>query len=240
MRQKPLTGYCIHSRPYRDKRAIYRFFCQNNGMVDGVARQGLLLFVPLTAFATGKSALKNFSQCQYSTLTPTTFLGVSYYGALYINELLYRLLPLEDAMPILFTEYVQALAELQILARTDELGLRQILRRFERTLLSELGAQIDFTQDSFARAIEPDAYYRFAMGAGFEKVALLTDEPQTLSGADILYLASHYFTPELLTDPRRLSTITALHRLVLDGLLEYKPLHSRQLWRDKVSFQLSS
>jgi DNA repair protein RecO (recombination protein O) len=68
----------------------------------------------------------------------------------YLNEIVLRLCPLEEAMPQTFEQYQLTLLQLQQLSSHEnpDLFLRQILRQFEHVLLPELGYAIDFSIDT--------------------------------------------------------------------------------------------
>lgn len=227
MRKEPLSGYVLHSRPYQEKRAIYRFFCQKNGMVDGVARQGLLPFALMNAFASGQSTLKTLSQCQYATADLMPFVGDCYYGGLYMNELLYRLVPVYDPAPALFAAYVKALG-LLALSDKEQNGLKQVLRGFEQTLLGELGVGLDFATDETGAGIDSQKTYRFVPTQGF-----VLAEGGDYLGVALLSLA---YDKEALRNPSLLNLVGRINRSLIDHLLGYKPLHSRKLWQDKLTF----
>ena len=122
MRNEALIGYLLHQRPYQEKRALYYLFSQQHGVIHGIGKKGAPLFMPLQLFATGKRDLKTFSQINISPFSlvaqsisqesdsvinnaeirhQESITGQHQYAALYLNEILWRLLPTEDPMPIL-------------------------------------------------------------------------------------------------------------------------------------------
>lgn len=119
MRNESLVGYLLHQRSYQEKRAIYYLFSQQHGVVHGIGKKGAPLFEPLQLFATGKRDLKTFTQIiisqfdslqdneHHATQTDRSSVaspnqrygqirGQQQYAALYLNEILWKLLPSED------------------------------------------------------------------------------------------------------------------------------------------------
>ncbi|KAB0300462.1 DNA repair protein RecO, partial [Klebsiella pneumoniae] len=90
--------------------------------------------------ATGKSELKNFTKLEILN-QPVFFFGDAFFAGFYLNEIVLRLCPLEEAMPQTFEQYQLTLLQLQQLSSHEnpDLFLRQILRQFEHILLAELG-----------------------------------------------------------------------------------------------------
>ena len=150
MRNQALVGYLLHQRSYQEKRAIYYLFSQQHGVVHGIGKKGAPLFESLQLFATGKRDLKTFTQITMSQPdrlsideSSTELIdsssndiqrygqirGQQQYAALYLNEILWKLLPTEDPMPVLWQHYQDSLALLKQPLSADE--LRLCLRQFE-------------------------------------------------------------------------------------------------------------
>lgn len=62
MKDTPLTGYLLNARAYQERRAIYRFFSREHGVVHGIGVRGMPSFALIELFASGQSSLKNFSK----------------------------------------------------------------------------------------------------------------------------------------------------------------------------------
>lgn len=249
MKHTPLTGYVIHQRAYQEKRALYTFFSREHGLVAGVSAKGLPLFVPMTLFATGKNSLKTFSQVNFIQVQTDDSVGQviwrpsstdGQYAALYLNELLYKLLAIEDAHPMLWQVYDETLTALKNV--TDGLIMRLLLRRFELMLFAELGVVIEFGVDSTDTAICERGYYRYVANVGFMPSG---SSSGTLLGGDIVAMA---VLSELLCAGQLhqaaaqvsvLNLLGGLHRIKIDALLDFKPLHSRQLWQDQARLKTS-
>ncbi|SPX85475.1 Recombination protein O [Moraxella ovis] len=219
-------------------------------MVSGVGARGMPSFVPMTLFATGKNALKSFTQIQPSpevSLTP--IMGQTQYALLYMNEVLSRLLVPESPCEVLWQVYhdeIMQLRGLGVIEACDSLSdLKQALRRFERALFDELGVSLDFECDGLGESIEADGYYRFVPEVGFVPIGSTlinkaNDEGKKLSrvsylGSDLLEMARAQSNQDLYV--KHLQSFSQLQRDVMDYLLEYKPLHSRNLWRQSLQYQ---
>lgn len=244
MRNEALTGYLLHQRPYQEKRALYYLFSQEHGIISGIGKKGAPLFELLQLFATGKRELKTFSQITIATTELHSKVvqtsryqkigGQNQYAALYLNEILWRLLPQEDAAPDLWRHYEDSLNILkQPLTDTE---LRLCLRRFEQQLFIQLGFVIAFTQDSLGNSIMADSIYRFAPDAGFLAVNQQPNEQanaiaNAFTGSEIQAMADLGISEVTLTGFSR------LYRHLIDHLLDHKPLQSRKLWQQQLRYQ---
>ena len=241
MRNEALTGYLLHHRPYQEKRALYYLFSCEQGVIHGVGKKGAPLFEPLQLFATGKNNLKTFSQI--ALLSSTTengperyqqITGQRQYAALYINEILWRLLPTGDAMPALWQHYQDSLSELKQSLTTDE--LRLCLRRFEQQLFVELGFAIALTADHAQTSIDATCHYRFLPDMGLvtverhEQLKPLAAQ-NVFSGQDLILMIDEGISIDTITSWSR------LHRQWIDHLLDYQPLQSRLLWQQQQRYQ---
>ncbi|WP_139852502.1 DNA repair protein RecO [Acinetobacter pullicarnis] len=228
MRNEVLHGYLIHHRKYRERSHIVHLFTQEYGRVDGILRQAPPpQYQPITLQATGKSDLKNFTKLEIIN-QPVFFFGDAFFAGFYLNEVLLRLCPLEEAMPASFQQYHETLGQLQHLANHAQpnVFLKQILRQFEYVLLEELGYAIEYDTDARQQPIQAQQFYQFHLNEGFLPVA--AGASGQLSGAQILamydYEKSGDFTPE------QLQLLTRLYRQMISSLLGDRPLKSRQLW----------
>ncbi len=257
MRNEALGGYLLHQRPYQEKRALYYLFSQQHGVIHGIGKKGAPLFMPLQLFATGRRDLKTFSQIAITSqsaaeievgddphsnsaaLVPyKNITGPHQYSALYLNEILWRLLPTEDPMPVLWQHYQHSLRQLRQPLSANE--LRLCLRQFEQHLFDALGFTLTLTDDSVQDTIEADCFYRFLPDVGLVPIVLsethseyvARESAQTVfSGADIVQMA------ELGITETTLNHWSKLHRHLLDHLLDYQPLQSRLLWQQQQRYQ---
>ena len=139
----------------------------------------------------------------------------------YMNELLLRLLPREDAHESLFAYYASALHTL-----TNETDLAITLRRFELKLLQEMGYAVPLLQDENDMAIEADKSYRYEAEYGACELGATKNGIQ-LSGKTMLDMARDDYA-----DSTTQSQSKQLMRYLLAHYLGDKPLHTRQLLID--------
>lgn len=250
MRNEPLTGYLLHHKAYKENRALYYFFTQSHGVVHGVGKKGMPLFAHLQLFASGKRSLKTMSQIQ--PLAPQTAItGQNLYAGFYLNELLWKLLADEDAMPILWDFYQKSLDSLR--EPLDGVSLRLLLRYFEQALFTELGYAIALTTDNQDEPIEPALQYRFIPDEGFhvyiqpqydgkhnDKNDVQASEfaaSSIFTGQSLLAIADYLQDDDQQIDQHTLQTWTRLHRRMTDHLLDYQPLQSRELWQQQARYR---
>ncbi len=247
MRNEALTGYLLHQRPYQEKRALYYLFSQQYGVVHGIGKKGAPLFEQLQLFATGKRDLKTFSQINLvsaennETIVVETdplryqqIKGQQQYAALYLNEILWKLLPSEDPMPLLWQHYRDSLLQLkQPLAATE---LRLCLRQFEYYLFQELGFGLTLAHDHMLAPIEPGTVYRFLPDAGF--MPIIQVDETTIDSLQAVFSGAHIIEMEQLGIAKTtLNDWSKLHRYLIDHLLDYQPLQSRLLWQQQQRYQ---
>lgn len=228
MRNEVLHGYLIHHRKYREKSHIVHLFTQEYGRVDGILRQiPPPQYQPICLQATGKSELKNFTKLEILN-QPVFFHGDAFFAGFYLNEIVLRLCPLEEAMPQTFEQYQLTLLQLQQLASHEQasLFLRQILRQFEHVLLQELGYAIDFSVDANQQQIMPLRHYQFQLNDGFLPVAEVSRS--TLSGTLIASMQNYEDGQDF--SHEQLQLLGKLYRQMISSLLGDRPLKSRQLW----------
>jgi len=228
MRNEVLHGYLIHHRKYREKSHIVHLFTQEYGRVDGILRQiPPPQYQPICLQATGKSELKNFTKLEILN-QPVFFHGDAFFAGFYLNEIVLRLCPLEEALPQTFEQYQLTLLQLQQLASHEQasLFLRQILRQFEHVLLQELGYAIDFSVDANQQDILPLRHYQFQLNDGFLPVAQASRS--TLSGTLIASMQDHEDGQDF--SHEQLQLLGKLYRQMISSLLGDRPLKSRQLW----------
>jgi DNA repair protein RecO (recombination protein O) len=233
MRINLQPSYVMHSRPYRDSSALLDVFTAEYGRVSMVARgtrrssrrgSGAALlqpFIPLLLSFSGRSELKTLVATE-----PAQGLfalrGERMFSGMYMNELLVRLLHRNDAHPALFAAYDEALKAL-----AGNGVAESVLRRFEFTLLDELGYSFDLGVDGASdQPVDATLRYRYDPGVGLvvcQDVAACSTS--AFSGSDLLVMASGEFGgPVRLTAKRLLREALAVH-------LGTTPLRSRELFR---------
>lgn len=222
--------YVLHSRPYRDTSAIVTGFSSELGKVTFVAKGVrtvktskialLQPFTPLHASLFGRNQLKNLGAIEA--------LGVALplrdkhlYSAMYLNELLVRLLPVELVQLELFIRYERTLTAL-----AQNPAIEPLLRDFELCLLQELGYGIQFSaEQTTGAAIQEHDYYAFDPQQGLIKVAGKSD--CAIIGSTLRDIQLRSWSAQSLAAAKRIT------RAALQALLGHRPLKSRELFTQK-------
>lgn len=226
MRQESLTGFVLHQRAYKEKNRLIYFLSKEHGVVHGIGPKTANQFQAYSLYASGKGNLKRFSQLNITQHFPP-LAGQALYAGMYLNELLFKVLPSEDTIYHSFAAYAQAISALAHLSKEpDSLELiKLILRRVEYNLLGEMGYGLDFSQDKYGDTIHADRDYVLELTNGFSPIMNYHDDNlKTISGK---WLVS-FHTDEFSVDDNHYLGI--ILRQCIDHLLDYKPLKSRELW----------
>src|SRR5262245_10419775 len=160
------AAYVLHAYPYSETSLLVEAVPRTHGrlplLAKGARRPGsqlrgtLLAFQPLSASWSGRGEVLTLVRCEWHGGQPL-LAGERLLCGFYLNELLLRLLPREDAHEQLFDHYVASVAGL---AHQAEAG--PILRAFERRLLAELGYALPLEHEAGADTpIEPERLYRY-------------------------------------------------------------------------------
>ncbi len=231
-RRNEEQAFLLHSTPYRETSLIVDLFTREHGRVAAVARGAkrprsqlravLLQFQPLTVSFSGRGELRNLVGAEWEggSIAPT---GDALLCAFYLNELLVRLLPREDAHPRLYDGYREALAALG-----NGAALETSLRRFEWLLLRESGYAPDLARDASHQPIDAARSYRWQPAGGFVVAEPQTAAPASLvTGSTLRDLASGQFD-----SASTRSQAKYLTRAILAHHLEGQALHTRQILID--------
>jgi DNA repair protein RecO (recombination protein O) len=162
-------AYLLHQRPWRETSRVIEIWSRDHGRLGLVARgvrrprapQRSLLrpFMPLLMSWSLRTELGNLGAVEGAG--PGVLLsGKPLLAAFYMNELLLRLLPRQDAHPDLYDAYASTLSALA--------GARPAasLRLFEARLLSAVGYGLSLGQTPTGDAVGPDADYLYDLDAG--------------------------------------------------------------------------
>ena len=226
-------AYVMHSRPYRDSSALLDVFTAEYGRISLVARgmrrqsrrgSGAALlqpFIPLLLSFSGRSELKTLLAIE-SVQGVLTLRGERMFSGMYMNELMVRLLHRNDAHPVLFSVYDQALKALAGSAVVDT-----VLRRFEFSLLDELGYSFSLTIDGASGLdVQSTLWYRYDPAFGLVASGAAIDRSTTgFLGADLLAMAAGEFAGAVRLPAKQLL------REALAAHLGDAPLRSRELFR---------
>jgi DNA repair protein RecO (recombination protein O) len=226
-------AYLLHAYPYSETSLILDVFARDHGRVSILARgarrprsalRGVLIgFQPLELGWFGGGEVKTLAKAEWLGGVPL-LQGRCLLLGYYLNELLLKLLPREDAHPALFSAYAQALAAL-----AQGAGDAPELRRFEKTLLKELGYGLTLDQEADSgEAVEQGREYLYlvergpvpAGGRGFEKSGV-----PAVRGKTLLDLAADDYR-----DPRTLAESKLLMRQLFNHYLGGQMLQSRRVF----------
>jgi DNA repair protein RecO (recombination protein O) len=230
-------AFVLHSYPYRETSLIVEAFTAAHGRVAVIARgakrprselRGVLqAFQPLFLSYSGGGELKTLARAEWRGGLPLLG-GSALLCGFYLNELLLKLLPREDAHPALYASYEAALHEL-----AEGEPQSALLRRFELDLLAQLGYALMLTHEAdTGAAIDPSARYHYAFDRGPRRVAgLRVEEPRRavrlVRGATLIALAERRFDEaDIAAEAKRLM------RDVLDHYLEQRGIESRRVVQD--------
>ena len=220
MRVEQQAAWILHERPYRESSVLLEAFSREFGRVGLVARgarrerprfgRGILKpLQPLGLGWSGRGELGTLTAAEAAG-APLALQGEAVYAALYLNELLVRLLQRNDPHPEIFVRYGECLAELEACSG----AIAWVLRRFEHDLLGMLGYALMFAHDGVAgERIDPDRDYSYDPERGPIPWTLRPLAP-SLKGRALLALGDAS-QPEdaVLRDLRRLMRAQIRHHL---------------------------
>lgn len=136
------AAYLLHATPWRETSLIIQILSREHGCVAMVAkgakrpysalRPVLGAFQPMALSWSGAGEVKTLTRAEVAGIRAMT--GAALMSGWYMNELLLRFLPREDAHPFLYDAYDEALVRLGAGDRAAA-----ALRRFEWALLKESG-----------------------------------------------------------------------------------------------------
>ena len=250
-RPEALPAYVLHSRAYRESGAIVDFLTRDFGRVSlfatgvGPSTSGkrrsngiAALLQPVTAVLLTWRGANDGGQLSAIEAAgpPWRMPPARVMSAFYLNELLIKLLPRDDAHPGLFDAYHFALAGLAGAAGNDAPAKQaeaRALRKFEYSLLEELGLCADFTTEAgTGEPVEPGGTYRLRASLGLVRVG---GTMPGFPGAHLLSLVAGE-----LEDDAVLTTARLVLRELLDGALEGRPLLTRRVARGVATLMAAS
>lgn len=231
-------AYVLHTRDYRDTSLLVDFLSLDYGIVRAVARgvrgkrsgrRALLQSLqPILISFAGKGELKSLSH--FESAAPAFILdGDRLFSAMYVNELICRLLQTYEAHPQIYRLY-----QTTMLSLMHRHAIEGVLRRFEFRLLMELGYAPDMAHDAIhGEYLDSERDYEFDCQRGFIPVATGQNDAQAAvyHGSAVISLGQalmqemdHDFCSSLLQTAKRFT------RQALRPHLGNKPLNSRQLF----------
>lgn len=223
--------YVLHTYPFKETSLVVELFSRQFGRVAAIAKgarrpraamRGMLQsFQPLVATWSGKSELRNLHGVEWRGGLHVLH-GQGLICGFYLNELMLRLLPREDAHEKLFEHYETALGRLSL----DE-PHSLILRSFEKQLLQELGYAMPLEHEAESSIpIEPEQVYCYVAEHGPVRQRAGQSGVQ-LHGKTLLDMARDDYS-----DAQTLLQSKQLMRALVSHYLGEKPLHTRQLLID--------
>lgn len=237
-RQDNQAVYVLHTYPYKETSLVVELFTHGFGRVATTAKgarrprsamRGMLQsFQPLLATWSGKLELKTLHSLDWAGGL-LLLKGEALMCGFYLNELLLRLLPREDAHGALFEYYSLTLKTLAI-----SQDLATTLRRFELKLLQELGYAIPLQNDANDAPILAEAIYRYEAETGAMRINVRMKTAQNgvqLSGKTLVDMTNDDYN-NIQTQQQS----KQLMRYLLAHYLGDKPLHTRQLLIDLQGF----
>jgi len=229
-RQDNQPVYVLHTYAFKETSLVAELFSKTHGRVATLAkgarrprsamRGQLQSFQMLAAAWSGKNELKTLHSLDWADGL-VLLQGEALMCGFYLNELLLRLLPREDAHEQLF-DYYQA--TLKALTKGTELAMH--LRRFELNLLQEMGYAVPLVIDENDAPISQESNYRYEAEYGACALSA-TKNGVELSGKTLIDMArDNYESVQTQQQSKQLM------RYLLAHYLGDKPLHTRQLLID--------
>lgn len=228
-------AFVLHSYPYKESSLIVEAFTRHRGRVGLLARGArrprsavrgtLLAFHPLRLSWSASAELGTLTAAEWAGGQPALS-GVALMCGFYVNELLLRLLPREDAHEALFDAYAGAVGRL---GAGDEPSA--LLRAFELRLLRELGYAPPLDRDvASGMPVQADERYAYVPERGPLALAGAgaggADTDFTVSGQTLLDMSREDFTRQETRDEAR-----RLMRRLIAARLSGQTLHTSEMLR---------
>jgi len=223
------SAFVLHHRPFRETSLLVDALTRDYGRISLVARgmrqqkkrhtNVLQLFQPLWLSWYGYGELVTLGQAETAD-SAFRLVGKASLCGLYMNELLVKLLPIQEAEPAIYDAYETALHNLQ-----QGEHEQVVLRLFEKRLLTHIGYGLVLTHEADSQTlIEDDVNYHYLPDSGPQK-QLNSDNAPFIKGRSLRHLHE-----EAGFDDASLKEIKTMMRTVINFYLGGRPLHSRQLF----------
>ena len=224
------AAYVLHLHPYSETSLVVDVFTRDHGRVPLLARgarrprsamRGMLMsFQPLELGWFGGGEVKTLAKAEWLGGMPLLG-GRCLLLGYYLNELLLKMLPREDAHGALFDAYAAALRAL-----AGGGADAPELRRFEKTLLKELGYGLTLEIDvESGLPVVPEGEYAYLIERGPVRSRVGAGEAATISGKTLLDMAADDYA-----DPRTRLESRQLMRQLIAHHMGGKPLQSRRVF----------
>jgi DNA repair protein RecO (recombination protein O) len=231
-------AFILHQRPYRETSLLLDVFSEHYGRVNLIAKgvrqkkrsqMGLYqLYQPLLLSWIGRGELHTLTAAEVAS--PRYILQAeSALCGLYVNELMVKLLPLNEPEPEIFKAYQNSLSKLQ--GNNTEITLRL----FEKQLLSHLGYGLVLDREfENGQLVDEQQQYYYQPDSGLHLWQL--DKNQSIiSGRSLQHLMN-----ERDFDQQSLFEIKQLMRTVIHFYMGGKPLKSRELFAQLQQYSAQS
>jgi len=225
-------AFVLHARPYRDTSALVELLTRECGRVTVIAKgarsnknKNAALWQPFTPVLVswyGRHELKSASAVEAGG-APFILTGLRLFSALYLNELLHRLLSPLEPHPMMYEVYQLVLAELC----SADADIELLLRSFERRLIDELGYGLSFCEAQTKMPLQPDCLYQYTPRHGFVccEPGARADNRRIFSGDVLLKIEQEHYDQADIKQAAKF-----LMRQVLSVYLGPEPLNSRKLF----------
>ena len=217
-------AFLIHRRMYQGSSLLLDFFTKDYGKLRLIARgarsskTSLQMFQCLSISFKGKGDLKSLSQWEISD-EPRRLMGNDLVMAIYVNELIQRLLPEGEEHSEIFKSYWSYIKNISTL---DTVAKEYSLRVFENQLLQDLGYGLDFDDDINGNIINNNLQYDYIEDQGFAP-----NVEGEIPGSTLIQLSG---SNEPISSTKELSILKKMNRKRLKSLLGDKPLKSKELF----------
>ncbi|MBX3647884.1 MAG: DNA repair protein RecO [Rhodocyclaceae bacterium] len=213
------VAFVLHAYPFRETSLIVEAFSRDHGRVALVARgarrprsamRGLLMaFQPIELGWFGHGEMRTLAKVEWVGGQPPLKAQALILGY-YMNELMLKLMPRDDAHPALFLAYAEAVHALA--AGEDS---QPSLRRFELTLLRELGYGLTLDREvEGGRPVDPQKRYAYIVERGPVLASEREHEMETFTGRTLLAMAQDDFSEaETLVQAKQLMRTLIHHYL---------------------------
>jgi len=235
--------FVLHRRAYRETSLLVTFFTERygkqNAIIKGVrsaSKSSQAKQAWLQPFQGLQLRWREKASANHDLITlydfesvPTRFplMGESNLCGLYLNELLYRILYPSIETTELFQAYQQALYDLAVSqTRNDQAWA---LRKFEFSLLTDLGVALDLKVDYYGQPISTNKRYLFHIELGFFPEPFKdTQEGLVVSGRCLQQFANRHYCESCLKEWK------ALLRYCLSPFLGKSPIQARALFQREM------
>ena len=223
-------AYLLHQHAWRETSRVLEVWSREHGRLGLVARgvrrprspyRSLLQpFTPLLISWSQRSELGSFTGAEAGG-PPLRLSGRPLMAAFYMNELLLRFLPRQDAHATLYDRYAVTLAALV------EQRPAAALRLFEKHLLDAMGYGLNLIRTAPGDGpVEADAQYLYELDSGPQLFAGRRSSGLVVSGRALLALHA-----EALDDAEDLRAVKRLLRAALERHLDGRALKSTTVMR---------